>query len=230
MKKVFVTLIFISILFSLFILSPIKVSAKDSGQAGVGVLSAPPQYSIIRLVQNNDYIRVYVTVSDINSWEDIFSVSIVLKDLGSEKAEFRFQQYIDQESWEKINIFNEIPSENNLLVTEKCTYNNLNIEEILKDCYLNLIFVFHSTHFTQMDILAYDRGGAKSTLELDYSSQDISRSGNIMIIPGIGKPIAIEIPGYALDVIALCIATIGTFYLVKKKNIGQSTRVIYEKD
>jgi hypothetical protein len=230
MKRVFDSLIFITTIFFLFSLSTINVNAKDSGQAGVGVLSAPPQYSIIRLVQHDQHIRAYITVSDINSWEDIYSVSIILKDNDAEKAEFRFQQYEDQESWEKINVFNELPKENNFLVIEKCSYNNLNIEEVLEDCYLNLIFVFQSTHFTHLDIIANDRGGAISTLELDYSSQDISRSGNIVIIPGFDKPISIEMPGYILDIIALCIATIGTWYLVKKKKIGNLMRALNEKE
>jgi hypothetical protein len=230
MKRVCVTLFLISILFIFLIFSPIKVEAKDSGQAGVGVLSAPPQYSIIRLVQHDGNIRIYITVSDINSWEDIYSVSIILRDNDVQKAEFRFKQYENQESWEKINQFDEIPKDNNFLVTEKCSFNNLNIEEILEDCYLNLIFVFHITQFTHLDIIANDRGGAISTLELDYSSQDISRSGNIVIIPGFDKPISIEIPGYILDIIALCIATIGTWYLVKKKYFGQLMRALNEKE
>lgn len=111
--------------------SPINANAGNKGQTGVGVFSAPPQYSIIRLVQQGDDIRVYITVSDINSWKDIYSVSIVLEDLGVEKAEFLYKQYEDETDWEIINEFSEKSKENNLLVTKKCSYDHSDKEEIL---------------------------------------------------------------------------------------------------
>ena len=209
---------------------PPKVYAKSSGQAGVGVLSAPPQFSMIRLVQQDDFIRAYITVSDINSWEDIFSVEIILKNLDTNIAKFSFQQYIDQDSWEKINAFEETSDENNILVLKKCSYDTTDLEEILGGCYLNLIFVFEAIQFSNLDINAYDRGGANSTLELDYSSQDIFRSGDIIIIPGIGKSFSINIPGYILDIIALIISTIGTWYVIKKRKFRKLMSAVYEKD
>jgi len=62
----------ISIIILFITFSPINANAGNKGQTGVGVFSAPPQYSIIRLVQQGDDIRVYITVSDINSWKDIY--------------------------------------------------------------------------------------------------------------------------------------------------------------
>ncbi len=230
MKRGCGTLIFISITIISITFFPIHAYAKNSGQAGVGVLSAPPQYSIIRFAQQGDFIRTYITVSDINSWEDIYSVSIVLENSNVEQAVFRYQQYKNESSWEKINTFEEISKENNLLVTKKCSYDHSDIEEILKGCYLNLIFVFQTTQFSNLKIFASDRGGATSTLDLDYSSEDILRSSNIIIIPGIDKSISIEIPGYVLDIIALFIATIGTYYIIKKKRVGNLMRAFNEKN
>ena len=57
------------ILFTTFL--SIEASA---GEAGVGVLNVPPKYSMIRVVQQDKFIRVYLTISDYNSWEDIFTV------------------------------------------------------------------------------------------------------------------------------------------------------------
>ena len=209
--------------------SPINANAGNKGQTGVGVFSAPPQYSIIRLVQQGDDIRVYITVSDINSWKDIYSVSIVLEDLGVEKAEFLYKQYEDETDWEIINEFSEKSKENNLLVTKKCSYDHSDKEEILTGCYLNILFVFHTTWFTRLNIIASDRGGATSTLQLDYTSEDLLRRGDIIIIPGLDESMAVEIPPYLLDIIALIIAAIGTRYVVKKTDVGKIMRVIYEK-
>jgi len=216
-----------TILFITF--SPINANAGNKGQTGVGVFSAPPQYSIIRLVQQGDDIRVYITVSDINSWKDIYSVSIVLEDLGVEKAEFLYKQYEDETDWEIINEFSEKSKENNLLVTKKCSYDHSDKEEILTGCYLNILFVFHTTWFTRLNIIASDRGGATSTLQLDYTSEDLMRRGDIIIIPGLDESMAVEIPPYLLDIIALIIAAIGTRYVVKKTDVGKIMRVIYEK-
>lgn len=209
--------------------SPINANAGNKGQTGVGVFSAPPQYSIIRLVQQGDDIRVYITVSDINSWKDIYSVSIVLEELGVEKAEFLYKQYEDETDWEIINEFSEKSKENNLLVTKKCSYDHSDKEEILTGCYLNILFVFHTTWFTRLNIIASDRGGATSTLQLDYTSEDLMRRGDIIIIPGLDESMAVEIPPYLLDIIALIIAAIGIRYVVKKTDVGKIMRVIYEK-
>ena len=209
--------------------SPINANAGNNGQTGVGVFSAPPQYSIIRLVQQGDDIRVYITVSDINSWKDIYSVSIVLEDLSAEKAEFLYKQYEDETDWEIINEFSEKSKENNLLVTKKCSYDHSDKEEILTGCYLNILFVFHTTWFTRLNIIASDRGGATSTLQLDYTSEDLMRRGDIIIIPGLDESMAVEIPPYLLDIIALIIAAIGIRYVVKKTDVGKIMRVIYEK-
>jgi len=221
-----------SLFISIIILSTsffsIHVNA-DTGKAGIGVKNAPPQYSIIRLVQQEDVVRAYITVSDINSWEDIYSVSILLEDSGLKKAEFLYKQYKNESTWDKINEFSEESEENNLLVIKKCSYDHTDIEDILAGCYINLIFVFHTTWFSRLNIIAKDRGGSNATLQLDYTAEDLMRNGDIIIIPGLNKPIAIEIPPYLLNIISLCVAAIGTWYFIKKSNIGKIMATIYEK-
>ena len=82
MQKGWVVLVLtISTIFFFINFSSIDANA---GSAGVGVLNVPPQYSMIRLVQQNNNIRIYLTISDYNSWEDIYSVSVVLEDYGVE--------------------------------------------------------------------------------------------------------------------------------------------------
>ena len=114
-------------------------------------------------------------------------------------------------------------------MTKKCSYDHSDKEEILTGCYLNILFVFHTTWFTRLNIIASDRGGATSTLQLDYTSEDLMRRGDIIIIPGLDESMAVEIPPYLLDIIALIIAAIGIRYVVKKTDVGKIMRVIYEK-
>ena len=215
---------------TIFLFTTFSSIDANAGKAGVGVESPPPQFSEIRLVQQDNFIRIYLTVTDINSWEDIYSVSVILEDSGVEKAKFIYEQYEDITSWEKINEFSETSEDNNLLETKKCSYDTSDKEETLKGCYLNLLFVFESTWFSQLNIITSDRGGATATLELDYSSEDIMRSGNIIIIPGPGESMAIEIPPFLLDLIALFIASIVTWYVVKKTDVGKIMRAVYEKN
>jgi len=228
MKKGWVILS-LAVLTAILFISFSSIDA-NAGQAGVGVLNVPPQYSMIRLVQQDNSIRVYLTVSDYNSWEDIYSVSVVLEDADVEKAEFLYKQYADLTSYEKVNEFSETSKENNLLVTKKCSCNNSDGVDTVEDrCNLEILFVFHTTWFTRLNIIASDRGGSTATLQLDYTTEDLIRSGTIIIIPGLDNSIAVEIPPYLLDLIALFAAAIGTRYIIKKTDIGKIMRAVYEK-
>ena len=230
MQRGWVNLLLVFSIIILFIsFSSIDANA-DNGKAGVGVLSPPPQYSIIRLVQQDSSIRIYITVSDINSWQDLYSVSIILEDSGVEKAKFTYKQYENVNTWDTINEFSEESEKNNLLETKRCSYDHSDKEETLTGCYTNLIFVFKTTWFSRLNIIASDRGGSTATLQLDYTAEDLMRSGDIIIIPGIGESMAVELPPYLLDIIALIIATFGTWYIVKKTDVGKIMREVYEKN
>jgi len=230
MQRGWVNLLLVFSIMTLFIsFSSIDANA-DNGKAGVGVLSPPPQYSIIRLLQQDSSIRIYITVSDINSWQDLYSVSIILEDSGVEKAKFTYKQYENVDTWNTINEFSEESEKNNLLETKRCSYDHSDQEETLTGCYTNLIFVFKTTWFSRLNIIASDRGGSTATLQLDYTAEDLMRSGDIIIIPGIGESMAVELPPYLLDIIALIIATFGTWYIVKKTDVGKIMREVYEKN
>ena len=81
-----------------------------------------------------------------------------------------------------------------------------------------------------MNIIATDRGGSTATLQLDYTSEDLMRSGDIIIIQGFDKSMAIELPPYLLNMISLLIAGIGTWYFVKKTDVGKIMATVYEKN
>ena len=192
------------IIFTVIILATSPSVNAGSGRAGVGVLNVPPQFNQIRLVQQGDFIRVYITCSDYNSWQDIIYVSVILEVSGEDKTEFIYKQYEDKDSYDRINEFVEIPDESSLLVKKRCSYDyTINGETVEERCYLYILMVFYSTLFTRLKILIEDRGGSTASSEIDYSSEELARSGDFIVFPGPDGPMSIEVSPYLLDSIAL---------------------------
>ena len=95
----------------------------NAGNAGVGVQNVLPKYGMIRLVQVDNSIRIYITTSDYNSWQDIYTVSVILEDYGAETAKFTYKQYEDDTSYQIIDEFSESGGRD-LLIEEKCSFNH----------------------------------------------------------------------------------------------------------
>jgi len=226
MRKLWVLLSFIILI--MFFQNIFLDNAK-AGEAGVGVLNVSPKYNSIRLMQQDDTFRIYLTVSDYNSWEDIQKINVILMDESGQKAEFIFNQYNDNTTYDKVNEFAENSIDNNFLMIKKCSYDSSFGEEIEDKCNLGLIFVFQKTRFTSMNIFTYDRSGESATIQLDYSSEDLTRTGNILIIPGINNSAIFEIPSIILDIISVFISILVTFIIIKKTDVIERMRSIYEK-
>jgi hypothetical protein len=153
-----------------------------------------------------------------------------LEDSGVDKAEFLYKQYKDISSYEKINEFSEISNMENLLYTKKCSYEHSHKSDTVEErCNLKILFIFNTTYFTHLNITAVDREGYSATLQLDYTTDDLIRSGDIIIIPGLGGSMTVAIPPYLLDIIAIFVAVFGTRYIIKKKYIGRKMRALYEE-
>jgi len=228
MKKGKIVLLLAVSTFVLLFTSP-AVNAR-SGGAGVGVLNVPPQFNQIRLVQQGEFIRVYITCSDYNSWQDVISVSVALEESGEDKTQFIYKQYEDEESYDRINEFVEIPDESSLLVTKRCSYDyTFNGETVEEKCYLYILIVFYKTSFTSLKILITDRGGSTASSEIDYSSEELARSGDFIVFPWPDGPITVEVSPYLLDSIALLLAICVTFLIVKKTKIIKLIKIVYGK-
>ena len=93
-----------------------------AGQAGVGVINVPPKYGYIRVEEQGDSIRVYLNISDYNSWADVYNVSVTLDNYGAKLSTFLFQQYKNLDSFVEINEFSETPKKRHLLDIEKCFF------------------------------------------------------------------------------------------------------------
>ncbi len=204
--------------------SPVEGASK----AGVGVLNVPPTFRMIRIVQQENTIRVYLTLSDYNSWEDIFSASITLEDSGLDIATFTYQQYEERTSWIKTNQFNDTSSKELLMLT-KCSYDSSNDRETVEDrCNLEVLFVFQTDFFTRLHIVAGDREGATATASIDYNADEMIRNSEIIVIPGVDEPVSVTIPPYLLNLLALLVAIVGTFLVMRKIDKQRTERVAYE--
>jgi hypothetical protein len=217
MKK-HLTLIVVLLLFLCSSFLSIKANA---GEAGVGVINVPPKYGYIRVEQQDDMIRVYLNISDYNSWGDINKVVVKLNDYESEIAKFVFKQYENIDSYVEINQFSEIPEELDLLAMDKCFYEKSNDDETIDDrCDLKLRFVFKKTSFTGIQISIEDRDGSTAAeAYINYNTEDALRSGNNIVIPYIGNTIIANIPPYLVNLIALTTALVCTMYYFKKNMI-----------
>ena len=103
-RKIIVHLVYITVFISFLMSTFVIYRVNADGQAGVGVINVPPNYADIQIVERNGFIRIYLTVSDYNSWGDIYMVEINLEDNDRSIASFIFKQYETADSFEKIHI------------------------------------------------------------------------------------------------------------------------------
>jgi len=202
-----------------------------AGQAGVGVINVPPKYGYIRVEEQDNYIRVYLNISDYNSWADISNVSVTLDAYGTKISTFLFQQYKNLDSFVEINEFSEAPQKKHLLDIEKCFFEKSNEQETIDErCDIAIRFVFQKTFFTGLSIVINDRAGsAPAEAYIYYNSEESLRSGNTIVIPWIGVQITLSLPPYLIDLIAIILATIGVMYYLKKTGIRENRKESYKK-
>jgi len=171
-----------------------------------------------------------MTVSDYNSWNDIYRLKVTLEDEGTDIANFYYKQYESPEKWEAINEFSEDSSGKELLVTERCSYTTSKKKETVDDlCDIELIMVFKKTYFTKLKVSVVDRAGEESLSEVDYKTQEIARSNNIIVIPGIDNPIYLTLPSWFLNFLAIIAGIFGAMFCIRR-NIVRKKRLVYEKN
>ena len=216
-------------LFIILVLSLSFSTIANAGQAGVGVINVPPKYGYIRVEQQDDLMRVYLTISDYNSWGDVYEVSLILFNYEKEVSKFIFKQYMSVESYVEVNEFSEIPEKNKLLVKEKCAYEKSNKKETVDErCDIEIRFVFKKTWLTGIQVMIQDRqGSSPAEAYLYYNTEEIMRSGNNIVIPWFGGTLRLEIPPYLLNVTAMAIGLVGTIYYFKKIGIFER-KIIHE--
>jgi hypothetical protein len=221
MRKMIVLLLVYSTIFLLcLMIVPINAVA---GQAGVGVINVPPKYGYIRVEDQDNYIRVYLNISDYNSWADINNVSVTLDNYGAKVSTFLFQQYKSLDSYVEINEFSETPATNHFLDVEKCFFEKSNEKETIDErCDIAIRFVFKKTSFTGLSIAINDRAGSDpAEAYISYNTEETMRSGNTIVIPWIGVRMTIDMPPFLIDLIAAAAGLVGVIYYLKKTVIPE---------
>ena len=221
MKKSIFFIILNVLILSLLIFCTNTVYAAGGSSQTVGVLNVNPAKIMERIVPQEDTIRVYLTVLDYNSWEDIFKVDVILEYYGSEVAVFSFNQYENRETFIKSNTFTETSiEEGSLLQGEKCTFRHSDKKETVDDrCNLELLFVFRTTWFSHLKVIAEDREGLTASTTIEYSSDDLMRSSNIIMIPWLDEPILVGISSFVINFLAIVLGAAGALYFARKMNI-----------
>ena len=220
-------LIFMTALLCSLLFLPSGVYA---GQAGVGVINVPPKYGYIRIEEQDNFIRVYLNISDYNSWADINNVTVTLDNYGTTISTFVYQQYLNPDSFFEINEFSETPDNMHLLEKEKCFFEKSPSKDTIDErCDISIRFVFRKTSFTGLNIFISDRAGsAPAAAYISYNTEESMRSGNTIVIPWIGMHITVTIPPYLLDIIAIVVAFIGVIYYLRKTGTWKRKRGNYE--
>jgi hypothetical protein len=176
-------------------------------------------------------IRVYLNISDYNSWADINNVSVTIDNYGAQISVFLFEQYKSIDSYVEINKFSELPHNMHLLDIKKCFFEKSNNKETIDErCDISIRFVFQKTYFTGLHIVINDRAGSTpAEAYLSYNTAESMRTGNTIVIPWIGMRIVMTIPPFLIDIIAIIVASIGVMYYLRKTGTFSIRRGRYEK-
>ncbi|HVQ00630.1 MAG TPA: hypothetical protein VMT57_03865 [Candidatus Thermoplasmatota archaeon] len=212
------------IVFSVMLCSAgLSMQHARAGQAGVGVINVPPKYGYIRVEEQADSIRVYLNISDYNSWADISNVSVTIDNYGTKVSTFLFEQYKSPDSYIEINSFSEQPAKNKLLMTEKCFFEKSNLKETVDErCDIAVRFVFRKTFFTGLHVVINDRSGSDAAQAyIAYNTEESTRSGDTIVIPWIDGRLTMKIPSFLLDVIAIAIGIAGVMYYLRYIKSGK---------
>lgn len=204
--------ILISIIFILLIISSINV---QGGSAGVGVVNVPPEYSDIKIITEEGIKKIYLTISDYNSWADVYNIKVTIKNAGENSAMFVFRQYKSLASFTPVVEFNEEIGDN-YLITEECSASHSDKTETISErCLLHIVFAFQPIPHTELTILTKDRGGLSAHTWVEFDREGIPRSPGMILLPWMLNPI--EFSRYTLDALAIAIAATATAVIIKKR-------------
>ncbi len=209
-KKIIFVLILI--LFISLIISSINVQA---GSAGVGVVNVPPEYSDIKIITEEGIKKIYLTISDYNSWADVYTVKVTIKNGGETSALFEFRQYTSLASFTPIIEFNEEVGNNYLIIGECSATHSDNTETISERCLIHIVFAFQPIPQRELMILTKDRGGLQAHTWVEFDAEGVPRSPGMILLPWMLNPI--DLSRYTLEALAIAIATTTTAVIVKKK-------------
>lgn len=219
--------VFICILFILFTLCSSFIALANDGSAGVGVINVPPNYADIKIFQQENQVRVYLTLSDYNSWSDIYKVQLHLEENGVILHSFVFKQWDGKDSFNLVNEFID-ESSSSLLQMEACDVSHSRESKTVTDrCHLHVRFVFRTTYFSEIRVTSTDRAGSSTEAFIEYKGSDMIRDSNTLLVPWFDGTKKIELPPYVLDFSILLIATIATILIGRKTPLATTLQQVF---
>lgn len=180
------------ILFSFLFLQFIFAPPVQADGAGVGVLNVPPEYKLTEIVSAEDALEMHLIVTDYNSWKDIQSVRVEIRDRDDLTAVFIYSQY-DEDFQEKVDEFRNIVG--SVLIKERCTVmRNTSSDNIMNRCCFDLRFVFHSVPGDSIKTTLADKQGEEATTHIQYSRGfgGLPTVSGALLIPGANIPIHVS--------------------------------------
>lgn len=202
-------------------------SASADSNAGVGVINVPPNYADVKILQQDNMIRVYLTLSDYNSWSDISKVELRLEENGVVLHKFIFKQWESDDSFNLVNEFID-QSSNSLLQKAACDVSHSKQSNTVADrCQLHVRFVFQTTYFSQLHVISNDRAGDSTETFIEYQGSDMNRDGNTLLIPWIDGTMKAELPPFMLDFSILLIAIIATVLIGKRTPLATTLQQVF---
>lgn len=215
-RRVCSRLLVILLFLGFIALSSATVFAENGSDAGVGVINVPPNYADIKILQQENTIRAYLTLSDYNSWSDIYKVQVNLEENGVVLHSFTFKQWDSDDSFNLVNQFID-ESGNFLLQESACDVSHSSESKTVADrCQLHVRFVFQTTYFSQLHVISTDRAGDSTETFIEYQGSDMNRGSNTLLIPWIDGAIKLELPSLMLDIFLVLIAILLTVIIGKR--------------
>ena len=192
--------VFALLLILIIYLAPVNA---NPGGAGVGVLNVKPTFSYIHFSSADGVHMIEVNVSDYNSWEDIYKVTLTFTADDGPITVISYTQYSNRSDMSsRVDWFNE--SYGNYLIRDRTniTYRVFSggAEE---RCCLNITFTFRPIEALKVVVVAEDLSGAVAVSRVDY--------------PPLFGGIPMEQEPVSTDLIALVLSIFGTAGAIKVK-------------
>ncbi|MCK4757159.1 MAG: hypothetical protein KAS67_01765 [Thermoplasmata archaeon] len=167
-KRIFVLLVIAS--FTL-----VLIPHHAEGQSGgIGVSNDPPSWVDIYIHDHNGAIAVYVSLKDLNGWNDIYNVTlVVLGGNGDEICNITYKQYTDLDA--TIAVIDWVETTGNYLIEDDSGYEPVDIypwnpDNAVDSIGLNVTFSLTPFSGETIRITAYDMQEAKCGYEGPFSA------------------------------------------------------------
>jgi len=184
---------------SLFLLSSYTLANPNAG--GVSVQNVSPEITFIHFSSLNDSTVVNITVSDYNSWRDIYSITVEIIGDDGPICVVNYTQHTTRSNWTISDHFNETIG--NYFIPSESRVQRSSGNETVKDlCEMQILFTFEPIRARSLIVTVEDRSGMTALARADYPS------------PLATVPERLPIP---TDIISITLAIIGTIVGIKLK-------------